>query len=200
MGTRGQPGHDDELLGTLRRVAAAIGTEVLTSSAYDGYRLEHEPNLPSSTMIRSRFGAWRPAVRAAGLLALGDAGSESERELSRVVRSLRDARSALPMPLTRANYARWHSALGASEERPDVDEIVAIFGNWERALNAAGIGSDDILHPDALWTSAEARAIRRFVETVTGEPLSASAYAALLERERHQPLPSWDVLCELLAM
>jgi hypothetical protein len=118
------------------------------------------------------------------------------------VRSLRDARSALSMPLTRANYARWHTGLkvAARAERPDVDAIVAVFGSWERALNAAGIGYDDILHPDALWTSAEARAIRQYVETVTREPLSAASYVALLERERHQPLPSWDVLCELLAM
>jgi hypothetical protein len=194
--------NDDELLTLLRRIAATLETEVLTSSAYDDHRAANDPTLPSSSMIRKHFGGWRPAVRSAGLRALGDAATDEQWRMAAALSSLRKARRETLAPLTRASYALWHAALPLSERKrmAALDEILELFGSWQRAINAAAIDYDDVLHPDALWTSAEARAIRRQIEVATGEPLSAASYAAFLGESTRQPLPSWQVLRELLEL
>jgi hypothetical protein len=203
MGADAKPKEidDDELLSALRSVASRLGNELLTSSAYDAFRAEHDPALPSTSMIRKRFGSWRPAVRAAGLRALGEP-AEGDREITKALSSLRTAKGDLRAPLTPASYSEWYARLDDDERTRAVSfaQIVYFFGDWRRALNAAAIQADDILHPTSLWTSAEARAIRRHIEAITGEPLSAASYTSMQEDRGLKPLPSWDVLCELLAL
>jgi len=60
---------NDALLADLQRVAAALGTSVLTQRAY------RNAGQYSTTTIKKRFGKWKAAVTAAGL------GAGSERDI-----------------------------------------------------------------------------------------------------------------------
>lgn len=71
---------NEELLADLRRVAASLGTSVLTQRAY------RDVGRYSTTAIKKRFGKWKEAVTAAGL----EAGSEQDIPVDELFDNLRE--------------------------------------------------------------------------------------------------------------
>jgi hypothetical protein len=218
---------NDEMLEDLRYVASQLGTDTLSTHAYDRFRkpddtrpdfvakrplLDGEGNvvgekeLCSSSVMRKRFGYWSAATAAAGLRS-------SERTLPPrptavdAVEALRLAKEQVAGRLSPQAYSEWWSSLAGEHERnklPTPQEILEFFPSWEIALKVADIEQRDAFHPKALYKASEVRRIVRRCEELMrarGKPadyeLTPDDYEWIRARSR-KPLPEWSVIQELL--
>lgn len=112
---------DEELLSDLIRVSKLVGSPTVTKSTYD----EHGRH--SRGTLSKRFGSWAVALERAGLTPLQPTtNADLIADLQRVANELG------------RNYISFkeYRRLGRWSERP----FVRVFGDWRRALEAAGLG------------------------------------------------------------
>jgi len=189
---------DEALIAALQQAARDLGVEVLSSHAYDEYRRTSDPSLPSSSVIRKWLGYWADAVQAAGLQA-AERTTPRPPTLVEIIESIRQAKSSVQGLLTPGDYSAYRENLPREkrERCPDLGQVMQQFPNWDAALRAADVEQSDALHPHGLWTAEEARRIAGQAERVLGRPLDREGYAEIRRRSR-KPLPSWQILSDLL--
>lgn len=190
---------DEALIAALKKAADGLGVKVLSSHAYDEYRRTQDPDLPSSSVIRKWLGYWAEAVKQAGLETTERAAPRRP-TMVEVIEALRTAKANTQGMLTPRAYSDYHASL-PEEERdkfPDLVHVLSQFPNWEAALRAADVEQADTLHPTGLWTAEEARRIYHQVERVLGREPDETSYNGLRSKTR-KPMPSWEVLQDLLA-
>lgn len=199
--------EDTVLIAALQECAKDLDIKVLSSHLYDDWREKNkkkwekagEEIRPSSSVIRKWLGRWAIAVEKAGL-------QTSERAVPRrpsvaeIIEALRTAKENVDGLLTQQAYSRFYAELDEEERKrwPDVLQILNQFPNWEAALRQADVQQADVLHPEALWTSEEARRIYEIVVKLKGE-FSEESYAEVVAVAK-KPLPAYDIVAELLRM
>ncbi len=119
---------DEECIAELKRVAGLRGVTALSSKQYNDYALI------SAKTLRRRFGSWRNALAAAGLVPTAAAKrqepltqEEGGQEMQRVAQAL------VRSHLTSEEFDA-HGKVSAFR-------IVRVFGTWPAALQAAGLAS-----------------------------------------------------------
>jgi hypothetical protein len=190
---------DEALIAALKKAAEGLGVTVLSSHAYDDYRRSNDPELPSSSVIRKWLGRWAQAVKQAGLETT-ERQAPHRPTMAEVIEAIRKAKDEVGGRLTPRAYSEYHAALPAAERDtfPDISQILHQFPNWEAALRAADVEQSDTLHAHGLWSADEARRISQQVERVLGRPLDEAGYSEIRRRSR-RPMPSWQVLNDLLS-
>lgn len=189
---------EPELVGALGLVAKALGVQVLSSHAYDGYRACHpELDLPSSSVIRKWMHSWEEAVERAGLQSPRRSGVRRV-PMPEIIEAIRAAIEDVGPTLDTQSYEDWClERVADGDDPPRLVHILQSYPSFEVAVRAADVERSDDLHPHALWTADEARRIRTNVETITGRRLAREDYEALRARAR-RPMPTWDTLQRLL--
>jgi hypothetical protein len=190
---------DESLIAALKEAAEALEVQVLSSHAYDEYRKNYSPNLPSSSVIRKWLGRWGEAVQLAGLETT-ERSIPRKPTLAEMIDALRRAKRQVDGMLTPRTYTEFYDSLSEAEKKrwPDVSYILAQFQTWDTALRHADVEQSDELHPNALWTAEEARRIMQQVERVIGHPPTQEEYVSLRDKAK-KPMPKWEVLQYLLA-
>lgn len=187
-----------ELIGALQRVAASLGIDVLSSHAYDGYRTSHpELALPSSSVIRKWLHSWEEAVERAGLESPRRSGVRRI-PMEEIIASMRVALQDVGPTLDAQSYEDWcQERIADGDDPPRLVHVLQNYPTFEVALRAADVERSDDLHPHALWTTDEARRIRRNVEIITRRRLTRDDYELLRSRAT-RPMPTWATLERLL--
>jgi len=190
---------DEALIAALKEAAEALDVQVLSSHAYDEYRKNKAPTLPSSSVIRKWLGRWGEAVKRAGLETT-ERSSPRKLSLAEIIDSLRRAKHEVEGMLTLRAYSDFYNALSEEEVKkwPDVTHILAHFPNWETALRNADVEQSDELHPRALWSAEEARRIMQQVERILGHTPKKAEYERMQKRAV-KPMPDWDIMQDLLS-
>lgn len=98
--------------------------------------------IPSPETLCARFGRWHQVLAWAGLR--DDAPHFGERNNAYpdqvLIAAVRDCAAALGQPPNRNQYRRWR--LTADGQQPSDSIIVARFGGWQHAVQAAGFGGE----------------------------------------------------------
>ena len=189
---------DEALIAALQQAARDLGVDVLSSHAYDEYRRNNDPSLPSSSVIRKWLGYWADAVQAAGLQA-AERTTPRPPTLVEIIDSIRLAKGAHEGMLASSDYTEYRENLPPEERDrfPDLSQVMQQFPTWDAALRAADVEQSDAVHPHGLWTAEEARRIATQSERILGRPLDREGYMEI-KRRASRPLPSWQVLSDLL--
>jgi Homing endonuclease associated repeat len=190
---------NEALIEALQTVAKALDVQVLSSHAYDEYRRQHAPHLPSSSVIRKWLGPWGEAVGKAGLETTTRSAPRKP-NAKEISHALWRAKQEVDGMLTQRTYSDFYNSLPEEERAnwPDVMHIISLFQTWEIALRNADVEQSDELHPSALWTADEARRIMHNLTRVLGRQPNETEYN-LLKSKAHKPMPEWDVMMYLLA-
>jgi len=210
----------EQCIAALQRAAASVRTTELSTSAYEHARGASRDEMPSSAVIRRRFGNWHAALLAAGLSATPGGWERRPRDADgRVVTvtvereaalaALRAARADTSGDLTPTRYAQWRRALPHARHResPSARAVKRVLGSWPAALAAAGIRADDAFHPLSyepehhgdpayMWTVGEVRALVSKLQRglgLKGHVLDEATYEHLVERSP-TALPPWTVV------
>jgi Homing endonuclease associated repeat len=135
-----------------------------------------EPARPSATTVLKRFGTWNQALDAAGLRPSQRPGWTRPRVIVEI-REWAKRNGRPPRPVD------WHRPPGAHErERPTDGPVSAIFGNWAKAVEAAGFEP-----PQDSWSETEiVAAIRRFAHR-EGRPPTNREFVQLVRSEPSHP-------------
>lgn len=187
---------DDKLIAALNQAARELGVDVLSTHAYDAYRISRARHLPSSSVIRKWLGRWEQAVVKAGLTPPARSGPRKP-TFSEITDALRRAKERTPGVLSAARYAEVMQAY-PMEAWPEVEQILAAFPTWETALRAADVEQADVLHPDSIWTTEEARRIMTLVERVLRTDTVTCEQYEEVRAQSQRPMPSWEVIVDLL--
>jgi len=190
---------DDELVAALKSAAKSLDVSVLSSHAYDDWRNQQpDPKPPSSSVIRKWLGPWANAVSVAGLETT-DRLTPRKPTMIEIIEALRQAKSEVTGMLTQQAYSKYVAGLAPDDQEhyPEVIHILSTFPNWDAALRAADVEQADTLHPSGLWTAEEARRIAQSAERILGGSLTEQGYNRIIDQSR-KPMPSWEVLNELL--
>jgi hypothetical protein len=176
---------DEELIHDLRHVAAALGSEQISTQLYDRYRRTHpEPivcaitgktrQLFSSSVIRKWLGDWPEAVGRAGLATTGritEKRVDQEQRLLTWIRRAHEDGYTIDGP----GWSRfWHDLdQQEQQEAPTAAEIERQFGSWAEARHQAqvdpGSRPDEMLDPVGKWLRSDVEVLlRRLLETVYG--------------------------------
>jgi len=200
---------DSVLISALQQAAKELGSESLSSHAYDRWRSEfiesgktwrpNYPDPPSSSVIRKWLGYWGDSVAAAGL---STEKSPAQRRPStiEIIHALNEVKSRVPGMLSPSAYQQFISGLDDQQRQdfPSFADILNNFPSWETALRAADVEQSDSLHPEGLWSAEECRRIARQAETLLGEPLTKENYQTIVDKSK-TPKPSWKVLQALIS-
>lgn len=124
----------EDALEALHACAAELGAPV----GVDEYRRwSRGRSRPSFTVVEGRFGSWRAAVAAAGLPARRWGGRDPRYTEASATEALRRAAAELGDPLRATDYRDWAS----EREAPSLRTLERLFGNWQAAGEAAGVGT-----------------------------------------------------------
>lgn len=121
--------------------AANSENDPLTLSKYRRFvRKQASVRYPSSSTISNRFGSWEAALQAAGLKQLARTAQPSKSPYTneQLLQFLRGAAAKVDGPLTTNKFYHLH-------QRPSVTVIRNRFGGWNKALQAAGLYTADML-------------------------------------------------------
>jgi len=148
---------NEELLADLCRVAALLGTTILTQRAYRG------AGRYSTTAIEKRFGKWKTAVNTAGL----EAGSEQDIPVNELFDNLREVWMKLGRQPRKREMTSTHSQF---THHP----YVRRFGGW---LNAMRAFTRSINEAEADVGTLKRRATQenRAARTIFASPVSGHA-------------------------
>src|SRR5581483_66205 len=154
---------DAELLHDLRYVAAALGTDELSTSRYDAYRKTHtsivcgitgrQRRLYSSSVIRKWLHDWPDAVARAGLRTTGKQQRRPPRD-AEVLDWVRRAHLA-GFSIDPGGWLAFLEALEPEERKhaPEPNTVIDRFLTWDNARRAIGDDSDTIVYPH--WFRSE---------------------------------------------
>ena len=114
---------------------------------------------PSAQLVRSRFGSWDAALRAAGYRARWRAHTPDE-----LIAALRREADRLGRPPTQREWAT------GSPHRPNASSVARTFGSWAAGLRAAGLEPP----PARRWNDGEiVEALREWAARHDRPPLSS---------------------------
>ncbi len=139
---------DQSLLDEIRRVAGLHTGSSLSTGTFD--RLSGRV---SASTIRKRFGGWKEALRKAGLEQLYGGRTVSEKMRTQVARRLSNEELIGEMQRVHTVVGRTVLTTVDFERHSTITSSVAIrdrFGNWKRALEAAGIPQSEMANKN--WT------------------------------------------------
>lgn len=198
-GPRQQPRFTDEqLIVAVKYVAQQLGTNVLSSPAYESFTSRKAPHLPSASAVRKRLGDWKWSVAMArcGLQA-PDRSSTKPLEPAQIVRALQLAsRGRSPVePLTQLDYNAFCNA-HEDDDLPELMQILEVYGTWEQALHAAHIELEDDMHYSG-WTIHEARMALQLVQRFTNQPVTRKTYERTRAKAKRM-MPMWNDVLDIL--
>jgi hypothetical protein len=116
---------------------------------------------PSAQLVRSRFGSWAAALRAAGYRSRWRGHTHTQDEL---ITALRREADRLGRPPTQREWAT------GSQHRPNASTVARAFGSWAAGLRAAGLEPP----PAGRWNDGEiVEALREWAARHHRPPLSS---------------------------
>lgn len=118
---------------SLQAVAENLGTDCLTSALYDQHRTA---TMPSAQQITWVVGSWCRACELAGLIASSRGRPLTPLTEATAKRHLRRCARTYGSRLRASDYTRW----AAEHGRPSRHAVVQLFGSWDAATAAAGLG------------------------------------------------------------
>lgn len=195
----------EDMIAAVQMAAKDLGSTMLSSHAYVDWREKNieiqlaktGKKLPSESVMRKRFKSWSKVVEEAGLEA-PQRTMPKRPEPAQILHALRIAQRRTTQALTPAIYSE--IVKDSEDELPDVMTVLQQFRSWEEALRAAEIEVPDDLHATALWSVAEARRVLSAVQRVLAmrkQRVTRENYETV-RKEAKRPMPSWQVLCDLL--
>jgi hypothetical protein len=150
----------EEIVAALRAWTADTGAPPKASEWDYGERaapewLRDPERWPSVQLVRSRFGSWEAALRAAGYRARWRRYTRDE-----MIAALRREANRLGRPPIQREWAT------GSPDRPNATSVARAFGSWTAGLLAAGLEAPSIRHWDdeeivealRAWTASHGRA------------------------------------------
>jgi hypothetical protein len=153
-----------EIVAALRAWIAETGAPPTTSEWDSGERAaakwqRERDRWPSAQLVRSRFGSWDAALRAAGYRGRWRGHTPDE-----LIAALRREANRLGRPPTQREWAT------ASPHRPNASSVVRAFGSWAAGLRAAGLEPP----PMRRWSDGEiVEALRAWTARHGTPPLSS---------------------------
>jgi hypothetical protein len=167
----------------LRQAVDVFGGPMKTT-AYDKWRRENRPLLPSSYTIKKRLGGWQDAFEHIGIRYRPNKEKSYTREEK--INALRQARRDIGEPFTIERYDKWRN--NSDQQHPTSDTIYSDFDGWKNALIEAGIG---IPRPHSRTSPMEAlsyEVLRLYEETGSWPDIEQ------YESQSVEAAPSHDVL------
>jgi hypothetical protein len=158
-----------EIVEALRAWTAEIGVPPTTSEWESGERASlkwkaERDRWPSAQLVRSRFGSWDTALRAAGYRARWRGHTPDE-----LIAALSREADRLGRPPTQHEWAT------GSPHRPNATSVARAFGSWAAGLRAAGLEPP----PTRSWSDRELiEALRAWTARHGRPPLSSDWHHA----------------------